>query len=130
MYLTSLTHSNRALVKKPRYLPVSGREPGSYQKSHPFSLKTPHFETKKYGCFISQIRCAWPKVMKKKLTANNDFKYGGTFDFKYGRKQEVDDEKEGKVILIEEYDDKSFVPFQQEAEAAEMEEVLKKIIHN
>ncbi|GBN73400.1 hypothetical protein AVEN_219674-1 [Araneus ventricosus] len=44
------------------------------------------------------------------------------FDFKYGRKQETDDEKEENVILTEDSEDKDFDSFQQEIEAAEMEE--------
>ncbi|GBM30627.1 hypothetical protein AVEN_18319-1 [Araneus ventricosus] len=46
------------------------------------------------------------------------------FDFKYGRKQETDDEKEENVILMQESEDEVFGSFQQEMEAAEMEEVI------
>ncbi|GBN66732.1 hypothetical protein AVEN_131132-1, partial [Araneus ventricosus] len=45
-------------------------------------------------------------------------------DFKYGRQQETDDEKEENVILMEEYENKDFGSFQQEMEAAGMEEVI------
>ncbi|GBL86853.1 hypothetical protein AVEN_96078-1 [Araneus ventricosus] len=44
------------------------------------------------------------------------------FDFKYGRKQETDDEKEGNVIPMEE--SITFGSFQQEKVTAEMEEVI------
>ncbi|GBM78338.1 hypothetical protein AVEN_27935-1 [Araneus ventricosus] len=46
------------------------------------------------------------------------------FDFKYGRKQETNDEKEENVIPIEESEDEDFGSFQQEMEAAEMDEVI------
>ncbi|GBM27737.1 hypothetical protein AVEN_25356-1 [Araneus ventricosus] len=46
------------------------------------------------------------------------------FDFKYGRKQETDNEKEENVILMEEYEDEDFGFFQQEMEVVEMEEVI------
>ncbi|GBL78997.1 hypothetical protein AVEN_48957-1 [Araneus ventricosus] len=46
------------------------------------------------------------------------------FNFKYGRKQETDDEKEENVILMEESEDEDFDSFQQEMETAEMEEVI------
>ncbi|GBM19645.1 hypothetical protein AVEN_107312-1 [Araneus ventricosus] len=51
----------------------------------------------------------------------NDMK---PFDFKYGRKQETDDEKEKNMILLEESEDEDFGSLQQETEAAEMEEVM------
>ncbi|GBN70825.1 hypothetical protein AVEN_123650-1 [Araneus ventricosus] len=53
---------------------------------------------------------------------NNDMK---PFDFKYGRKQETDDEKDDNMILIEESDEEDFGSFQQETEAEKEEEVLK-----
>ncbi|GBL95703.1 hypothetical protein AVEN_660-1 [Araneus ventricosus] len=46
------------------------------------------------------------------------------FDFKYGRKQETDDEKEENVILMEESESEDFCFFQQEMEAAEMKELI------
>ncbi|GBL95400.1 hypothetical protein AVEN_154803-1 [Araneus ventricosus] len=46
------------------------------------------------------------------------------FDFKYGRKQEIDDEKEENVILMVKSEDEDFGFFQQEMEAARMEEVI------
>ncbi|GBN41546.1 hypothetical protein AVEN_173955-1 [Araneus ventricosus] len=46
------------------------------------------------------------------------------FDLKYARKQETDDEKEENVILMKESVDEDFGSFQQETEAAEMEEVI------
>ncbi|GBM08616.1 hypothetical protein AVEN_52456-1 [Araneus ventricosus] len=46
------------------------------------------------------------------------------FDFKYGRIQETDNEKEENMILIVESKDEDFDSFQQEMEAAEMEEVI------
>ncbi|GBM06753.1 hypothetical protein AVEN_62997-1 [Araneus ventricosus] len=46
------------------------------------------------------------------------------FDFKYGRKQESDDEKEENVILIEESEYEDFGSFQQETVAAGMQEVI------
>ncbi|GBN14129.1 hypothetical protein AVEN_212624-1 [Araneus ventricosus] len=45
------------------------------------------------------------------------------FDFKYGKKQETDDEKEENVILMEESEYENFGSFHQETEAAEMEKV-------
>ncbi|GBL95019.1 hypothetical protein AVEN_187525-1 [Araneus ventricosus] len=53
------------------------------------------------------------------VLVNNDMK---PFNFKYGRKQETDDEKEENVILIIESEDEVLVSFQQEMEASEMEE--------
>ncbi|GBN05545.1 hypothetical protein AVEN_39876-1 [Araneus ventricosus] len=47
------------------------------------------------------------------------------FDFKYGRKQETVGEKEENVKLMEQSEDGDFGSFQQETEAAEIEEVLK-----
>ncbi|GBN93233.1 hypothetical protein AVEN_136266-1 [Araneus ventricosus] len=52
---------------------------------------------------------------------NNDLK---PFDFKYGRKQETDDEKEENVILMVESEYEDFDSFQQEMEAAEIEEII------
>ncbi|GBL83501.1 hypothetical protein AVEN_196352-1 [Araneus ventricosus] len=46
------------------------------------------------------------------------------FDFKYGRKQETNDEKEENVILLEKTEDEDFGSFQQEMEVAEMKEVI------
>ncbi|GBN48928.1 hypothetical protein AVEN_229328-1 [Araneus ventricosus] len=46
------------------------------------------------------------------------------FQFKFGRKQETDNEEDQNVIQIEESDDEDFGFFQQEIEAAEMEEVI------
>ncbi|GBN24439.1 hypothetical protein AVEN_26373-1 [Araneus ventricosus] len=46
------------------------------------------------------------------------------FDFKYGRKQETDDEKEENVILMAQSEYEDFGSFQEEMEAAEMEEVI------
>ncbi|GBL88454.1 hypothetical protein AVEN_168490-1 [Araneus ventricosus] len=43
----------------------------------------------------------------------------------YGRKQDTEDEKEENVILMEESEDVDFGSFQQETEAADMEEVLQ-----
>ncbi|GBO07006.1 hypothetical protein AVEN_182809-1 [Araneus ventricosus] len=47
-----------------------------------------------------------------------------TFQFKFGRKQESDNEKDKNVIQIEESDDEDFGFFQQEIEVAEIEEVI------
>ncbi|GBM18845.1 hypothetical protein AVEN_203119-1 [Araneus ventricosus] len=44
------------------------------------------------------------------------------FDFKYGRKQETDDEKEENMTLMEEFEDEDFGFLQQETEDAEIEE--------
>ncbi|GBM39635.1 hypothetical protein AVEN_251563-1 [Araneus ventricosus] len=52
---------------------------------------------------------------------NNDLKL---FDFKYGRKQETDDEKVENVMLMVESEDEDFDSFQQEMEAVEMEKVI------
>ncbi|GBM60395.1 hypothetical protein AVEN_156953-1 [Araneus ventricosus] len=46
------------------------------------------------------------------------------FVFKYGRKQETDEEKEENVTLMEESEDEELRSFQQEMEAAELEEVI------
>ncbi|GBN68567.1 hypothetical protein AVEN_114536-1, partial [Araneus ventricosus] len=46
------------------------------------------------------------------------------FDFKYGRKQEIDDEKEETVILMEESENEDSGSFQQEMKATEMEKVI------
>ncbi|GBM06774.1 hypothetical protein AVEN_63011-1 [Araneus ventricosus] len=46
------------------------------------------------------------------------------FDFKYGRKQETNDEKEENVILMEESEDEDFGSFLQEMKAADMVEVI------
>ncbi|GBN99688.1 hypothetical protein AVEN_224648-1 [Araneus ventricosus] len=46
------------------------------------------------------------------------------FDFKYGRKQETDEEKEENMILMEESEDEDFGSFQRETVAAEMEELI------
>ncbi|GBM31352.1 hypothetical protein AVEN_192759-1 [Araneus ventricosus] len=46
------------------------------------------------------------------------------FNFKYGRKQETDDEKEENMILLEVSKDEDFGSFQQETEAAVVEEVI------
>ncbi|GBM09755.1 hypothetical protein AVEN_101801-1 [Araneus ventricosus] len=46
------------------------------------------------------------------------------FDCKYGRKQEIFDEKEENVILMEESEDEVFGSFQQEMEVAKMVEVI------
>ncbi|GBM82243.1 hypothetical protein AVEN_214780-1, partial [Araneus ventricosus] len=45
-------------------------------------------------------------------------------DFKYGRIQETDNEKEENVILMGESEDEDFGSFPQETEPAEMEEVI------
>ncbi|GBL92993.1 hypothetical protein AVEN_54631-1 [Araneus ventricosus] len=45
------------------------------------------------------------------------------FDFKYGRKKEIDDEKKGNVILMVESEDEDS-GFQQEMEATSMEEII------
>ncbi|GBL96927.1 hypothetical protein AVEN_182510-1 [Araneus ventricosus] len=46
------------------------------------------------------------------------------FDFKYGRKQETSDEKEENLVLMEDFEDEYFGSFQQEMEAAEMEDII------
>ncbi|GBM13076.1 hypothetical protein AVEN_101920-1 [Araneus ventricosus] len=46
------------------------------------------------------------------------------FSFKYGRKQDTDDEKEINVILMVISKDEDFGSFQQETGAVEMEEVI------
>ncbi|GBM33563.1 hypothetical protein AVEN_197316-1 [Araneus ventricosus] len=45
-------------------------------------------------------------------------------DFKYGRKEETDDEKEENAIFMAESEVEDFGSFQQEMEAAEMVEVI------
>ncbi|GBM57100.1 hypothetical protein AVEN_125957-1 [Araneus ventricosus] len=47
-----------------------------------------------------------------------------SFDFKFERKQETVDEKVENVILIEEPEDEDFGSFQQEMEAAKMDELI------
>ncbi|GBM33232.1 hypothetical protein AVEN_91632-1 [Araneus ventricosus] len=49
---------------------------------------------------------------------------GSAVDFKYGRKQETDDEKKENVILMLESEDEDFGSFQKEMEAAEMEKLI------
>ncbi|GBO14433.1 hypothetical protein AVEN_200199-1 [Araneus ventricosus] len=53
-----------------------------------------------------------------------------TFELKYGRKQETDNEKEENVILLVESEDEDFGSFQQETEATEMEKNKRKVSYD
>ncbi|GBN18038.1 hypothetical protein AVEN_163677-1 [Araneus ventricosus] len=78
---------------------------------HTYPCKTPSPTIKRHYIFATVC----------KFFINNDMK---PLDFKSGRKQETDKEKDENVILRVQSEYEDFDSFQQEMEAAEIEEII------